>query len=257
MLADRSDSRITLDQQPHRPLQGLRPPGLLNLIGVTGPVWVRTETPRGRHAGMTAILVAVVGVLGTIMGAALTAFVAARTEQRRDAALERQQTWQEEAQNRTQLNELRVEHQRWRRERRQAAYLAFLEALGAADRDNQALFRELQAIHPPVSFDEERITAIRQKFKDAESAGLIVILEGPETVAAAAQSLVDQLSSLVQDVREYAETYATAGCDLAERSAAVHEVGMEFMAQRNEFLDIARNALDDVVKPERSQSDAR
>ncbi|MFJ3714191.1 hypothetical protein [Streptomyces sp. NPDC090053] len=83
---------------------------------------------------MTAILVSVVGVLGTVMGAALTAFVAARTEQRR-----------ERSQARVQLNDLRVEHQRWRRERRQAAYLSFLEALGAADRDNQGFFRELRA----------------------------------------------------------------------------------------------------------------
>ncbi|MGW4200354.1 hypothetical protein [Streptomyces sp. NPDC004726] len=184
---------------------------------------------------MTAIFVSVVGVLGTVLGAALTAFVAARTEQRR-----------EKSQDRVQLNELRVEHQRWRRERRQAAYLSFLEALGAADRDNQAFFRDLRARRSPIPLDEVRIAAIRLKFKDAESAGLVVILEGPETVAEAAQNLVDQLSSLVQDVREYAE--ASAADNLGNGGDTVHQAGMGFIAERKAFLGLARDVLDEIAK---------
>jgi hypothetical protein len=194
---------------------------------------------------MTSIVVSLVGVLGTVMGAALTAFVAARAEQLREAALERQHIRQEETQNRTQLVELRVEHQRWRRERRQAAYLAFLEALGAADRDNQALFRSLRARRSPAPPDEERIAAIRVAFKEAESAGLVVILEGPETIAQAAQQLVDQMSSLVQDVQTYAEAAAADGH--AEQGGAVHEAGMQFIAARYTFLGMARDALDEVA----------
>ncbi|MFI0961385.1 hypothetical protein ACH4S8_08260 [Streptomyces sp. NPDC021080] len=193
---------------------------------------------------MTTIVVAVVGVLGTVMGAALTAFVAARAERRR-----------EEAQSRVQVNELRVEHQRWRRERRQAAYLSFLEALGAADRDNQAFFRELRAGRSPMPLDTTRIAEIRLKFKDAESAALVVILEGPETVAEAAQNLVDQFSSLVQGVREYAEE--TAANDLAGGGDTVHETGMEFIAQRKAFLGRARDALDESVEHGHRFPDAR
>ncbi|WP_405912913.1 hypothetical protein OG760_18950 [Streptomyces sp. NBC_00963] len=184
---------------------------------------------------MTAILVSVVGVLGTVMGAALTAFVAARTEQRR-----------ERSQARVQLNDLRVEHQRWRRERRQAAYVSFLEALGTADRDNQAFFRELRAVRAPLPLDETRVAAIRLKFKEAEGAGLLVILEGPEAVAKGAQNLVDQLSSLVQHVRDYAEVVAKASPGTGGDS--VHEVGMGFIAERRVFLALARGALDDVAK---------
>ncbi|MEV8419419.1 hypothetical protein [Streptomyces niveus] len=184
---------------------------------------------------MTAIFISFVGVLGTILGAAFTAFVAARTEQRREIS-----------QDRVQLNDLRVEHQRWRRERRQAAYLTFLEALGAADRDNQAFFRELRARRAPVPLDETRIAAIRMKFKDAENAGLVVILEGPEAVAEASQNLVDQLSSLVQDVREYAEVVAADS--LGNGGGSVHEAGMGFIAERKAFLGLAREALDDVAK---------
>ncbi|MFK0173978.1 hypothetical protein ACIQU5_34895 [Streptomyces sp. NPDC090306] len=184
---------------------------------------------------MTAILVSVVGVLGTVLGAALTAFIAASTEQRR-----------ERSQDRVHLNELRAEHQRWRRERRQAAYLSFLEALGVADRDNQALFRELQASSSPVPLDETRIAAIRLKFKAAESAGLVVILEGPETVAKAAQNLVDQLSSLVQGVREHAE--AATSDRLEDGGETLHEAGLRFIAERRAFLGLARDVLDEVAQ---------
>ncbi|MFE6025811.1 hypothetical protein [Streptomyces niveus] len=184
---------------------------------------------------MTAIFISFVGVLGTILGAAFTAFVAARTEQRRKIS-----------QDRVLLNDLRVEHQRWRRERRQAAYLSFLEALGAADRDNQALFRELRARRAPVPLDDTRIAAIRLKFKDAENAGLVVILEGPEAVAEASQNLVDQLSSLVQDVREYAEVVAADSLGNGGRQRARGRYGIHSRAKGVPWL--AREALDDVAK---------
>ncbi|MFF8022227.1 hypothetical protein ACFZDJ_14090 [Streptomyces sp. NPDC007896] len=183
---------------------------------------------------MTTVVVAVVSVMGTVMGAALTAYVAARAEQRREAA-----------QSRLQVNELRVEHQRWRRERRQTAYLSFLEALGTTDRDNQSLFHELRAGRSPVSLDTTRIADIRLKFKDAEAAALVVMLEGPGTVAEAAQDHVDRLSSLVQGVREYAEASAVNG--LADAGDTVHETGMAFIAQRKAFLGRARDVLDESV----------
>lgn len=66
---------------------------------------------------MTSVLVAVVGVVGTAAGALLAAIIAARTENRRQAALERQQLRQELIQRDDQIRELRIEHLRWRRER--------------------------------------------------------------------------------------------------------------------------------------------
>jgi len=74
----------------------------------------------------------------------------------------------------------------------------------------------------------------------------VVILEGPDTVAEAAHRMVDQMSSLVQDVREYAE--AAAADDLADLGNAVHEAGMAFIAERKVFLGMARDALDEVAK---------
>ena len=213
-------------------------PGLSETRGlgpVGGHVSAYARTSSGKNAEMTAIFVSAVGVLGTVMGAALTAFISARTERRR-----------ERSQDRMQLNDLRVEHQRWRRERRQAAYLSFLEALGNADRDNQAFFRELRAGQASVTLDETRSAAIRLKFKDAEIAGLVVVLEGPEAVAEAAHNLVEQMSSLVRDVREYAEVAAADGHP--SEGDNVHEAGMRFVAEREAFLGLARDALDEVTK---------
>ncbi|MBF6050292.1 hypothetical protein GO001_34880 [Streptomyces sp. NRRL B-1677] len=78
---------------------------------------------------MEAVLVAVVSVLGTVAGAVLTTIAAARSERRRDAAAQREREAQDQAVQRTQAYERVLEHQRWRRERRQAACLAFLSAL--------------------------------------------------------------------------------------------------------------------------------
>lgn len=65
---------------------------------------------------------------GTLLGSGLTAWTVARTELRRNEALERQQTREEAARDRTQRRELRVEHQKWRRDRRQAAYQSLMDA---------------------------------------------------------------------------------------------------------------------------------
>lgn len=69
-----------------------------------------------------------IAIVGTLLGSGLTAFVTARVERRKNEALERQQIRQEAAQERAALRELRVEHRKWRRDRRQAAYQGLLDA---------------------------------------------------------------------------------------------------------------------------------
>lgn len=106
---------------------------------------------------MIIVLVAAVGVLGTALGASLTAIIAARTENRRQAALERQQAQQVLTQRNTQALEVRVEHLRWRRDRRQSTYLDFLDAIDAADRANQQYFRDRQTAPEPVAVEQARL----------------------------------------------------------------------------------------------------
>ncbi|MFI0912522.1 hypothetical protein [Streptomyces abikoensis] len=196
---------------------------------------------------MEAVLVSVVSVLGTIAGVALTSVAAARSERRRDVAAERERNAQDEALQRTQAYERAVEHQRWRRERRQAAYLAFLTAMGAADRANQEHFHELQAVPSGAPLDEGVLREVRRHFKEAESSAHTVMLEGPANIAEAAHALVLRLAGLVGDVREYAVAHAAANHDLGDREAAVHAAGMAYIAAHKEFLGAARSALDETT----------
>ncbi len=116
--------------------------------------------------------------------------------------------------------------------------------MGAVDRANQEFFRALQAAPSGRPLDEVRLREIRDGFKAAESVGHTVMLEGPEGIADAARGLMIRLGSLVQDVRECAEAHAASAQDLSERGAAVHAVGMAYIAEHREFVGAARTALD-------------
>ncbi|MFJ4654128.1 hypothetical protein ACIP5Y_22915 [Nocardia sp. NPDC088792] len=197
---------------------------------------------------MISVLVAAVGVLGTALGAGLTAVIAARAENRRQTALEREQVRKELAQKDTQILELRMEHFRWRRERRQAAYLDFLQAMAAADRANQQEFRTVKAATTPEPFAVERIAEIRSLFKHAEQVGDLVLLEGPDQVATTTQELILQFGRLVQAVRDFAEAHANSADDLHMRQQAIDQIGERYLAARLELLHAARIALDEIIE---------
>lgn len=120
-------------------------------------------------------------MLGTALGASLAAIISARAEHHRQTALERQQVRLELTQRDNHALEVRVEHPRWRRERRQSAYLEFLDALNAADRANQQYFRDRRAATQPVPVHEARVAEIRQLFKDAEQRGNKGLMQDPVT----------------------------------------------------------------------------
>jgi hypothetical protein len=196
---------------------------------------------------MFSVFVAAVGVVGTVLGAGLTAIIGARAENRRQAALEREQVRHEVVQKDNQILELRVEHFRWRRERRQAAYLDFLQALAAADRANLQEFRSLKAAAPPEPFALEQFSEIRRLFKHAEQVADSVLLEGPDQVAAATGELVSQFSTLVQAVRDFAEAHARSADDLHGRQQQIEEIGERYLHSRLELLRAARTALDEII----------
>ncbi|MFG1794027.1 hypothetical protein [Nocardia sp. NPDC049149] len=177
----------------------------------------------------------------------LTASISAKTEGRRQVALERQQIREEQLQQDQQHRELRLEHLRWRRERRQAAYLDLLTDLTIADRANQQFFRELIAESEPTPVDETRLAEIRGLFKAAEQTLYRVALEGPASVVEAAQALTDQLSALVTEVRVFAQAHATQAPNVAELSSAVDATGQSFLVAQRMFLETARAALDEII----------
>ncbi|MET7767181.1 hypothetical protein [Nocardia sp. NPDC005366] len=196
---------------------------------------------------MISVLVAGVGVLGTIFGAALTATITARAQGHQQLMLERQQVRQESVHRDDKARELRVEHLRWRRERRQAAYLDLLQALSAADHLNQQYFHELRDSAEPVAVAEGRLAEIRQHFKTAEQVGHRVLLEGPDQVADAAEKLLEQLRSLIREVRTFAEAYIANSGDLESCRTTVEEGGRQYLAEHRQFLRIARTALDQII----------
>ncbi|MFJ4651136.1 hypothetical protein ACIP5Y_07660 [Nocardia sp. NPDC088792] len=196
---------------------------------------------------MISVLVAVVGVLGTALGASLTAIIAAHTENRRQAALDRQQARQELTHRDNQALEVRVEHLRWRRARRQSAYLDFLDALNAADRANQQYFRDRRAASGPVPVQEARVAEIRQLFKDAEQRGNRVLLEGPAAVAEAAFKLIGVQGALVREVQEFGEAQSASADDAQNRASTAEETGLKYLVAHREFISVARAALDEFI----------
>ncbi|MEV0434895.1 hypothetical protein [Nocardia sp. NPDC050413] len=196
---------------------------------------------------MISVLIAAVGIFGTAIGAAFTAAIAAKSDGRRQAALERQHAREQQAHTDEQLRELRSEHLRWRRERRQAAYLDLLDALSNADRANQRYFRDLRSEPEPVPFEPARLAEIRELFKGAEQAHHKVILEGPHTVAQAAHTVHTDFSELVGAVEEFAQAHAIAQ-DLTEFRRKVDTAGDTFLASHRDLLEAARVALDEIVE---------
>ena len=186
---------------------------------------------------MDTVLVSLVSVFGTAVGAILAAVIAARSALRSEAA-------QTAALRGTQQHEWQVERMRWLRERRHSTYLAFLEALSTADRANQQHFRHLTASAPGSVEDERREAEIRQLFKTAEAASHAVMLEGPDEVAESGQALVRRLSSLVADVRGYARAHLACDESLDARESECHDNGTQYIAEHKEFLLLARDALD-------------
>ncbi|MGW2182957.1 hypothetical protein ACWCXX_33805 [Streptomyces sp. NPDC001732] len=123
-----------------------------------------------------------IAIVGTLLGSGLTAFMTARIERRRNEALERQQIRQEAAQDRDALRELRVEHRRWRRDRRQAAYQGLMDAAHEAEGAVRQLARLTLEPYDQHRYDIWRVAAI-DAVRATRQAASTVELEGPAGVA--------------------------------------------------------------------------
>ncbi|MEU4272923.1 hypothetical protein [Streptomyces sp. NPDC026092] len=125
-----------------------------------------------------------IAIVGTLLGSALTAFVTDRIERRKNEALERQQIRQEAAQDRAALREMRVEHQKWRRDRRQAAYKSLMDAAHEAQGAIWQLARLTLEPYDQHRYDTWRGAAI-DAVRATRQAATTVELEGPAAVAQA------------------------------------------------------------------------
>ncbi|MFF2213395.1 cation:proton antiporter [Streptomyces antibioticus] len=202
------------------------------------------------------LMTTALAIVGTLLGSGLTALVTARIERRKNEALERQQIRQEAAQDRAALRELRVEHRRWRRDRRQAAYQSLLDAAHEAQGAIWQLARLTLEPYDQHRYDTRRGAAI-DAVRATRQAATTVELEGPAGVAQAAAEYAEAIDRHIHPPTQYL-TELSRG-PLADeqkeryRSSAA-ETGRAVDDTRRRFVPLARAALDELVDDDADQA---
>ncbi|MFD0340713.1 hypothetical protein ACFVH0_18870 [Streptomyces sp. NPDC127117] len=197
----------------------------------------------------SSLITTVIAICGTLLGSGLTAFAAARTERRRSEALERQQVREEAAHDRTQRHELRVEHRKWRRDRRQSAYQSLLDAAHEAQGAIWQLGRLTLEPFDQHRYDIRRGVAI-DAVRATRRAADVVQLEGPADVARAAEEYAEAVDRNVQPpieaLMQLNKEPLSEGQQERYRSAA-SETKALVEGCRQRFVPLARQALDELV----------
>ncbi|MEU4610836.1 hypothetical protein [Streptomyces umbrinus] len=174
-------------------------------------------------AGVAAILGSSVGVAGTTVAAVVAA-------------------WSTRWQVRSQAY---LEHHRWRREVRQAAYSALITEAVAAEEGLRRAWTTLIAAGP-VDLDEamERMRAAENLVGAARRAASTVAVEGSTTVVESADALMTALGVALADLFSWhADSVRGAGTETWRDRHAAHV--LEARARLKDFTGSARAALDD------------
>ncbi|MFF4500381.1 hypothetical protein [Streptomyces sp. NPDC001401] len=208
---------------------------------------------RAMLPSMSDLLTPIIAAVSALSGAALTGFISARSERRKEQALERQQQRQQEAEDRGQLRELKAEHMQWRRERRQAAYEGLVEATQAYERT------ALEYSFVSTSDDCEPGKRA-QCFEDMEAALQAlrqaagkVRLEGPDEVAEAAHACESQAEATTNQMVHTSQLHQSGEVD---EEALSHSDQLAFSRHETyadlcwEFVIRARKSLDEIMTPE-------
>ncbi|MFE6665117.1 hypothetical protein ACFVFH_16355 [Streptomyces sp. NPDC057697] len=195
------------------------------------------------------LMTTAIAIVGTLLGSGLTAFVTARIERRKNEALERQQIRQEAAQDRAALRELRVEHRRWHRDRRQAAYQGLMDAAHEAQGAIWQLARLTLEPYDQHRYDTRRGAAI-DAVRVTRQAATTVELEGPARVAQAGAEYAEAMDRHIHPPIEYLMELSRGPLtdeqkDRYRSSAA--ETGLVVEEMRRRFVPLARAALDELV----------
>ncbi|ROQ68489.1 hypothetical protein EDD93_2957 [Streptomyces sp. 840.1] len=190
-----------------------------------------------------------VAVGGTLLGSGLTALAAARTERRKDEALGRQQQRQEAADDRARRRDLRVEHRKWRRDSRQAAYQGLMDAAYEAHGAVWQLARLTSDPYDRHRYDTRRGLAI-DAVRATRQAANRVQLEGPAPVAQAAADWAEAVDGHIHPPIEYLMELGE-GPPSEERTeryrSAAAETGRLVEAMQRRFVPLAREALDELM----------
>ncbi|MEU4091265.1 hypothetical protein [Streptomyces sp. NPDC026673] len=177
------------------------------------------------------LLLSLAGIIGTLIGSALTGFLALRSERTKQQALERHEERQSHRQASVQGFDLRLEHHRWRREHRRAAYQEFAErvlmARGAALDYHRCCLRSDALSENTVALRMEG----RKAHRDAVMASYGVGLQGPEEVSSKAEECLSSLRDLLNCAEEH-EARSSSG-----------ELPREAVVEMDERIDVRFNAV--------------
>ncbi|MFJ3232221.1 hypothetical protein [Streptomyces sp. NPDC086787] len=195
------------------------------------------------------MITTVIAICGTLLGSGLTAFAAARTERRRSEAQERQQIREEAVRDRIQHRELRVEHRKWRRDRRQAAYQGLLDAAHEAEGAIWQLGRLTLEPFDQHRYDIRRgaaIDAVRATRRAADA----VQLEGPADVAQFAAEYANAMDRNIEPPIEALMQLSKGPLSEDQREryrSTASEANALVEGCRQRFVPAARHALDELI----------
>ncbi|MEX0173768.1 hypothetical protein [Streptomyces sp. LMG1-1-1.1] len=171
-------------------------------------------------ASWTALLIAVVGVAGTLGAALLTQNRADRTKR-----MELQAATEQRREERGHAEELlRVEHarqaQRESLERRRACYIALNTATRQYLTSMNSHLHALRRRGEDAVESLERLEAGRLAYRDIYAEAQMIV---PDSVARASSSVKRRLNSAYSDIREYGTDPAAHAEEIAVMEARLHE----------------------------------
>ncbi|MGW1563810.1 hypothetical protein ACWCQ1_46205 [Streptomyces sp. NPDC002144] len=196
------------------------------------------------------LLTPIITAASALLGVGLTGALNARSDKRKDRALERQQAHQESVQERNHIRELHAEHKKWLREQRLAAYQSLLTAMTQAREANWQYFNVLQSTSSPSSDAQEKRIAARQARSVASQASHTVQLEGPEPVSAVAVRCLQIMDVEYERVATLVEGRLTNNLSPQREDdllAAFTDGDQEYKNTMDLFVETARTALGEIL----------
>ncbi|MFF4120310.1 hypothetical protein ACFY0P_43675 [Streptomyces sp. NPDC001714] len=196
------------------------------------------------------LLTPIITAASALLGVGLTGAINARSDKRKDKALERQQVHHESVQERNHIRELHAEHKKWLREQRLAAYQSLLTAMTQAREANWQYFNVLQSGSSSTSDAQEKRTAARQARSVANQASHTVQLEGPEAVSAVAVRCLEIMEIEYERVATLVEGTLTNNLSPQRETEirAAFAVGdQEYKDVLDLFVETARAALGEIL----------
>ncbi|MFF1872959.1 hypothetical protein [Kitasatospora herbaricolor] len=194
------------------------------------------------------VLIAVVGVGGTLTASITTGVLSNRAQRRSEEAREREQARQLEAAKDERTHAVQAERQVWLRERRETAYGDYLAAVHSARTAIGPLYRALSTDTTPVTEIRDHAEAATLEVRAAFRFSNRVLLMGPTSAASAGGAYLECLRNLWADLNKWARIVASDGA-LADDDKTLMKLRfnrntVELVEAEARFTEAARAALE-------------